>query len=147
MSTETPATPKNSKRTATQFFLKGLAISLPPVLTLVILLWIGRGINDYIIYPISTAVRFSIAEIIQQPKPTKDLTTLDGLPSLEYCGTDYRLTTDLQSELRQRIESSGKPISELQSEIRGWLDTEGVYVPFGKESGPYADFVEGSPSG
>lgn len=51
---------------AGQFVLRGLAISLPPILTLVILIWVSKGIYDYIIGPASATVRFSIGSVIDE---------------------------------------------------------------------------------
>lgn len=59
--------------TAGQFVLRGLAISLPPILTLVILIWVLRGIYDYIISPASATVRFSIASAIDESVPVDNL--------------------------------------------------------------------------
>ena len=53
---EKPAPPPK-KATPTQFFLKGLAIVLPPILTLVILVWIGQMIYGYVVSPVTTSVR------------------------------------------------------------------------------------------
>lgn len=61
---------------AGQFVLRGLAISLPPILTLVILIWVMRGIYTYIISPASATVRFSIASIIDESVPVGALTPI-----------------------------------------------------------------------
>src|SRR5579863_2937560 len=77
------------KATPTQFFLKGLAIVLPPILTLVILVWIGQMIYSYVVNPVTTGVRFVIAEIIDKSRPTAGLVPATALPPLKYCGNDY----------------------------------------------------------
>src|SRR5262245_1588800 len=50
------------RKSATYFFLRGLAIILPPVLTLLILLWVGNGLNVYLIQPLNMVVRCAMAE-------------------------------------------------------------------------------------
>src|ERR1700722_12288720 len=90
-------TPK--KAPPTQFFLKGLALVLPPILTLVILVWIGQMIYGYVVNPITTGVRFVIAEMIDKSQPTIDLVEPAGLPPLEYCGTNYRIPPAVAPEL------------------------------------------------
>jgi uncharacterized membrane protein len=59
-SAPTPAARR--RKSATYFFLRGLAIILPPVLTLLILLWVGNGFNTYLIQPLNTVVRYAMAE-------------------------------------------------------------------------------------
>lgn len=138
MSADSTPPQKTKKASATQFFLKGLAISLPPILTIVILVWISQGIYDYIINPISTVVQYSIAQFIDQSEATRMLSTMEDLPSLEYCGTDYRITPAQQNRLSKRLEnSSGPPLR--QSDI----DLEQVFVPVGdhRRSVPYVDYA------
>src|ERR1700720_221389 len=92
---EKATAPAPKKATPTQFFLKGLAIVLPPILTLVILVWIGQMIYGYVVSPVTTSVRFVIAEIIDKSRPTSDFVSAPGLPPLEFCGNDYRLPPEL----------------------------------------------------
>ena len=68
-----PPMPKHRARTFGQFVLRGLAISLPPILTLVILLWVARGVYDYIVAPASNSVRYVIGTAIDNSEPVKDL--------------------------------------------------------------------------
>ena len=83
---EKPAVAAPKKSTATQFFLKGLAIVLPPILTLVILVWIGQMIYGYVVSPITTGVRFVIAEVVDKSRPTLNLVPAPEFPPLPYCG-------------------------------------------------------------
>ncbi len=99
---EKPAIAVPKKATATQFFLKGLAIVLPPILTLVILVWISQMIYGYVVNPITTGVRFVIAEIIDKSRPTSELVPATGLPPLEYCGNDYRIPAGAARESAPR---------------------------------------------
>src|SRR5271163_3822728 len=98
-----PAAPK--KATPTQFFLKGLAIVLPPILTLVILVWIGQMIYSYVVSPVTTGVRFVIAEIIDKSRPTNQLESAPGLPPLEYCGNEYRLPPEVVRQYENDLEA------------------------------------------
>jgi uncharacterized membrane protein len=61
-SAPTPAPAARRRKSATYFFLRGLAIILPPVLTLLILLWVGNGFNVYLIQPLNMVVRCAMAE-------------------------------------------------------------------------------------
>ena len=87
---------------ATRFFLRGLSISLPPILTVVIVLWLAEGVNDYIIHPTSVGVEWAIAKVIDSSQPVRVLHELEGAPSLQGCGTNYRVTSGLLDSLRKR---------------------------------------------
>jgi uncharacterized membrane protein len=154
----------SKKSSATRFFLRGLAIVLPVVLTFVIVIWIGNIVNNYIISPISFAVRYTIAQAIQNSRPTDELVFWDKLPALEYCGKEYRITPDLKSRLEQRKsrlekayrdEHNGQPGETLaavpvESAVPvEWITSSivydksskpQVYVNRGELSVPYRDF-------
>src|ERR1700677_3103553 len=98
--------PPAKKATATQFFLKGLAIVLPPILTLVILVWIGQMIYGYVVSPITTGVRFVIAEVVDKSRPTLDLVPAPEFPPLPYCGNEYRIPPNAVQELHTQSEAS-----------------------------------------
>lgn len=141
-----PAPPPAKKAGPTQFFLKGLAIVLPPILTLVILIWIGQMIYSYVVSPVTTGVRLVIAQIIDRSRPTASLVAASGLPALEYCGNDYRIPEEAAPELLKaaddaradRADASGrKPLNSVsQSRV-----ADVAYVPFGEWSVPYHDFA------
>jgi len=57
----TPSKPARRRFTPTYFFLRGLAITLPPVLTLLILLWVANAFNSYVIKPLNTVARYGLA--------------------------------------------------------------------------------------
>jgi uncharacterized membrane protein len=136
---EKPTPPPPKKATPTQFFLKGLAIVLPPILTLVILVWIGQMIYGYVVNPVTTGVRFVIAEIIDKSRPTSDFVSASALPPLEYCGNDYRLPEDVARQLANEFESG--PRKRNGGDLHAAL-AEQAYVSFGERSVPYADFRE-----
>jgi uncharacterized membrane protein len=139
---ERPAVPK--KATATQFFLKGLAISLPPILTLVILVWIGQMLYGYVVSPITTGVRFVIAEVVDKSRPTSDFVSSTGLPRLEYCGNSYRIPADAEAGFRARVETARHNATDADGPEQALQNSlaEVAYVPFGEWSVPYGDFAE-----
>ena len=111
--------PSRKRSAATRFFLRGLAISLPPILTVVIVLWLAEGVNTYIIHPTSVGVEWAIAKVIDESRELEELEVLEGAPSLQGCGTGYRVESDLLEEIepRQRNEGvSGIPAEWLYSE-------------------------------
>src|SRR3984885_14877781 len=130
--------PAVKKATPTQFFLKGLAIVLPPILTLVILAWIGQMIYGYVVNPVTTSVRFVIAEIIDKSRPTNQFESAPGLPALDYCGNDYRLPPEVARQYENDLEA-GRKNNGLDSKA---TLAEQAYVPFGERAVPYADFWE-----
>ena len=117
---------KSGKRSAaTRFFLRGLSISLPPILTVVIVLWLAEGVNTYIIHPTSVGVEWAIAKVIDSSKPVKDLHVVEEAPSLQGCGTNYRVNSELFDLITKRQREEG--VDAISSE---WLVTEidQVYV-------------------
>ncbi len=144
---EKPAVAAPKKATATQFFLKGLAIVLPPILTLVILVWIGQMIYGYVVSPITTGVRFVIAEVVDKSRPTLDLVPAPEFPPLPYCGNEYRIPPNAAQELhtqseaakRATVSANGQKQVE-QTSLAAVADV--AYVPFGERSVPYLDFAE-----
>ena len=135
--------PVPKKATPTQFFLKGLAIVLPPILTLVILVWIGQMIYGYVVSPVTTGVRFVLAEMIDRSRPTAELVPANGLPPLDYCGTDYRVPEGAIQEFHAREEAARRQaLGNGQHPAESPPPTDYAYVPFGERSVPYNDFVQ-----
>ncbi len=62
-------------------FLGGLSISLPLILTVVILLWLSQGVYSYIVRPISYGVKWAYATNLDKSKDfnSKDFSLLDNL--------------------------------------------------------------------
>lgn len=137
---ETPAPEKTRKSQTTRFFLKGLTISLPPVLTLVILIWIANVLNNYVIHPTSSAVRYTLAQLfVERSEPTDQFVTWERLPPLEYCDRNYRITPKLKKQLQDQVTDEGTtPVSAklLLNRI------DDIFVPFGNEAVPYVDYAE-----
>lgn len=147
MSTEVPLAKPGSASRPTRLLLRGLAITLPPILTLVILAWVGRMLYDYIVYPTTTAVRYTIAQFIDGSRDSDQFVDWSGLPELPYCGRGYRVTPELKEELAEVVRppdagrgSAASDVHELSQRVRARLDH--VYVPFGSRAVPYADYAE-----
>lgn len=137
--TSTPPAARKSARSAPiTFFLRGLAISLPPILTLVILVWIGQLIYGYVVYPTSTIVRYTIAQFIDESKPTSGLVAppVENPPRLEDYDGKYLVTRELRSKLEEKLEEKGRPL------LRTDLDLNQVYIPIGDRTWavPYDDY-------
>ena len=106
---------ENAKRprqqTVHQVFLRGLAISLPAILTIVILLWLLGGISTYIINPTTTSVKYVIALFLDRsvdPQSAQLVRLKDG-PPLAFCGENYLITEQLLEDYAEsfRIDSKG----------------------------------------
>lgn len=135
-----PATPAPNNVSATRIFLRGLAISLPPILTLVILIWIAHGINEFVVQPISSAVRFSIAHAVHNARPLDGLVTPDGLPALPFCDRNYRVLPKDRTELLERLaKADGASREVATTEVRNQLE-ELAFYPLDKQALPYLDY-------
>lgn len=145
MSADKPSQKKNDPTSPTRFFLKGLAISLPPILTLVILILIGNAINEYLIQPISITVRFSIAELIlDESRLTTELVTWDKLPDLDEYDRPYRITKELKEKLQQEYNMLPAEKKDPAHVPLSWIKNspDQVFVLYGKWSVPFRDFEE-----
>ena len=118
------------------FFLRGLAISLPPILTLVIVIWVAGIVNDYIITPTTTTVRYCIAYFTDNSEPRDNFVQLENLPPLEYCRKDY-LVSKADAD---KLETIGNQ-SSLSTLPRSQLMPL-AWVPFGDRAVPYGDYRE-----
>lgn len=131
--------PKKSEKkaisTTHRFFLKGLAISLPPILTLVIVIWVVGLINSYIIVPTTTTVRYSIAYFTNASQPRDDFVQMDNLPSLEYCRNDYLINKSEVASLKAFEKNSKEGVTRSMVLPIAW-------VPFGDRAVPYNDYRE-----
>ncbi len=134
---------------ATRIFLRGLAIALPPILTLVILVWIVHGINSFVIQPISAAVRYGIARAVQNDRvrPVSSLVRADGLPGLPHCERNYYVLPAVRTELLEIIAKADASSREKTiEEVRRRLELDDKKRPsffrFGDDAVPYADYRE-----
>ena len=155
MSTGSPTNPDSDPPKAaspTRFFLRGLAIALPAILTVAILFWIGGIVNSYIISPISYGVRYVIAQGIDDSQPSEELIFWDQLPALEYCEKNYRITPELKLQLEKDWDTPGDhrtadgtisaeiPVEGLTRQIDDPAENPQVFVPFGEQAVPYRDY-------
>jgi len=132
MSSAPITTPPARKRSSpTYFFLRGVAITLPPVLTLLILLWAANGFNTYVIHPINTVVRYALATWKNDIK-TKDqlVEPPRGFPSLPDWKRNYLVTHEVAGELGNGV--GERTLDLLLSDE--W--NREVYVPMGKSAEP-----------
>ncbi|MCA9089998.1 MAG: DUF502 domain-containing protein [Planctomycetaceae bacterium] len=108
----------------TQIFLRGLAASLPAVLTIVILLWVLNGVNGYIIQPATWTVKFLLAQGVSEAVPSNSLLHLEAAPPLEYCDSGYLVTESFRKKyltfLQQRGEPPVAPAGPQEAKLSGW---------------------------
>ncbi len=129
--------------TAMRIFLRGLAISLPSVLTLVILLWLGSLLHTYIISPTNTLMTFVLAQFVDDSVPAGSLVALPDGPALPFCGKNYRVTPVARGHFQQKLRESEPEASDRRSseELKqSWLDPVDVYVILGNRGVPYEDY-------
>ena len=108
-----PPMPKHRARTFSQFVLRGLAISLPPILTLVILLWVARGIYDYIIAPASNSVRYAIGSVIDDSVAANTLDRV-ATPADAWWATDETFLKDDGGEQYVRLGRDAVPLEDYE---------------------------------
>jgi len=84
---EPDATPKSTEHPFRSAVFRGLAVVTPPLLTIVIFIWVGGTVNQYVLRPVtaglSNAIAWSLMDV--QEKVPNDPRT--GRPSLD--GRDY----------------------------------------------------------
>ena len=112
--------PKINTQGPLRFLLRGLAISLPAILTIVIVAWLIRGVNDYILEPATTAVRYAIG------------TTLDDSISLEA----LELAAAQEGSRFETERLNGRRIATLTGQSGRQLK----YVILGPRAVPMADY-------
>ncbi len=128
----------------TKIFLRGLAISLPTILTIVILLWLGSLLNTYIISPTNSTVKFVFAQFIDHSVPLDQLVDLPEGPSLPFCDHNYRVTAELKKEYLQQWKIARQnSTDEIPTETqREWLRLTDVFVLMDNRAVPYIDYEE-----
>lgn len=137
-SSPTPAA--SNEISASRVFLRGLAIALPPILTLLILIWILHGINDFVVQPISSAVQFCIAHAVERSRPLDGLVVSDGLPALPFCERNYRVLPQTRKALLERLANGDESSRDATvAEVRARVE-EFAFVRFDQEAVPYLDY-------
>jgi len=85
--------PEPPPRPFRRVVLRGLGVLLPPLLTVVIFIWVGNTIVEYLLEPLEGAARWGIAKLNQdQIKEGLQVDPETGLA--EYQGREYRQTED-----------------------------------------------------
>ncbi len=87
--------------------LRGMALILPPLLTIVIFLWVGNSVQEYIITPVKTCFRYAIVfaiEDIRAQQPPKS----EG--DFKITGNDEWIPADIYEEVRTNQGLDGAPL-------------------------------------
>lgn len=142
--TSLSSSPAPSEPSATRIFLRGLAITLPPILTLFILFAILHGINDFIVQPISWAVRSCIAQAVvqQQTRTSAELVKPDGLPSLPFRERQYLVSNDQRRILLEQLGHATAETRERETILVREQLKRVAYVQFDSLAVPYTDYAE-----
>jgi uncharacterized membrane protein len=75
--------------------LRGLGILLPPLLTIVILLWAGKTVNEYLLEPLIQSARWVMVEKFADIRDAESVpasAVVEGIATID--GQKYRLTRD-----------------------------------------------------
>jgi len=166
MPNDTPETASSSRSpasrplTVVQIFLRGLAVSLPAILTIVIVIWISQFVNEKLIEPATWTVKYLISRLVDESVPSSGLVHLDASPPLEYCGTAYLVTGQLRKDYFDFIaDQRRQPVptpdtdappdwSPRQQSRAEWMQQRsgevdgGIYVRLGPRAVPYHVFAE-----
>jgi uncharacterized membrane protein len=129
--------------------LRGLAVVLPPLLTVVFFLWIGGMVNDYVLKPVTTGAReilvfVSTDEQIVKKSPDKVIpdqemfngTTYHILPSNADSEFRHYIPTHVYKDLADKLDAdekmpmSGKAAYRKYVELE-WLQPQFVLPVFG----------------
>mgnify|MGYP002624783052 CR=1 FL=1 len=133
MSTK-PEPPPTPRHPAIRFFLRGLAISLPTILTIVILLWLANGVNTYIIRPTAAAVKYVFATVVDESVSADSLTTPANRPELPFCDRNYLLTRQAVSDF-----NALPPTEQTTASLLTRVDD--IYVPLVDRAVPYVHYA------
>lgn len=136
-----------------QILWRGLAATLPAVLTIVVLLWAVNGLNAYVIVPATWTVKYLLAATVNESVPSKDLVHLNPAPPIEFCGSNYLVTREFEGMYRDFLHRDGDQIATPQNSGAGWTAEQqrriewvqsqapntptGVYVQLGSKAVPY----------
>lgn len=136
---------ESPRRGPFHFLLRGLAIILPPVLTLLIIIWVCQMLNNYILKPTTGAVRFVIAEFADESLPARGLVRPDPwMPELDTVGRRYLLSDESLRRLREERDAAGEA-QRMGEDFRTTMAhrlADEAYVPMLNDRAvPYADYV------
>lgn len=146
--------------TPARIFLRGLAVSLPTIFTIVVLIWVLNFVNKYIIVPATWTVKYTMSQFVDDSVPSSSLARLETSPPLAYCESGYLVTNDLKQRYQKFIRSQEAHTDQvgngensekfaLRSQRRvGWMQVEAekldseVYVQLGPRAVPYPVYSE-----
>ena len=111
-----------------------LAISLPTILTIVILLWLANGVNTYIIRPTAAGVKYVFATVVDESVEADDLVVLENRPELPFCDRNYLLTQRTASQF-QSLPLTEQTTASLLNHV------DDIYVPFVDRAVPYLHYA------
>ena len=121
--------PVRPRRSATYFFLRGVAITLPPVLTLLILLWAANGFNTYVIQPINSVVRYALASWKNDIRTANQLVLPPaGFPSLPEWDRNYLVTKEAADEFNDVRQTDQLVLNDKLKHA--------IYVPMARGTDP-----------
>lgn len=135
------------------FLFRGLAVVLPPILTIAILAWVVSIVNQYILVPVHGTVRSIVAWRMLDSRERAALNAPGGtLPELDPWKTSYRITDELQEELRKEPSESKVEIERLSTYLKeGEAETDAqdllnryghqIFVPVGTRYVPLKVYV------
>lgn len=160
---ESNDTPAKAELTPTRIFLRGLAVSLPTIMTIVVLKVVFSFVNDNIITPATATVKYTMSHFVDDSVASSELEKIDGAPPLEFCGTSYLVTKELRERYRTFVQVQRRnldavddgPIQETEGAFSNqqlrrieWLQLEaqklspGIYVQMGPRSVPYHVYAD-----
>lgn len=152
---KTPA----AELTPSRILVRGLAVSLPTIFTIVILIWVLNFVNKYIIVPATWTVKYSMSQLVDNSMLSESLERLETSPPLAYCESGYLVTKELKQKYRKFVHGQDKnletnPSTEselfaLRAQRRvGWMQVEAekldseVFVQLGPRAVPYPVYSE-----
>lgn len=99
--------------------VRGLALVLPPLLTVVIFIWLGASVKNYVVAPIYHAARTSIVFVVSDIVREKQLPqNLQRRAEIEYRGKKYTRLGDgtyVPTEVDAAVRETAHPIP-----VSGW---------------------------
>ncbi|QDT16269.1 DUF502 domain-containing protein [Alienimonas californiensis] len=135
---ETPVASPPHRRGVGAIFLRGLAITLPSILTVAILLWAAGTVMDYVVNPVSAAVRYSIGQAIRADVPAEGLIRPADRPELDFAGTSYVVRPDAVEKLAA-LDVDGRVLTTRDLAAAGLADD--VFVRMSRRRAvPYRDY-------
>lgn len=152
----------NPEATPSRILVRGLAVILPTIFTIVVLIWVLNFLNKYIIVPATWTVKYSMSHLVDNSVASTSLLRLEANPPLDYCESSYLVTKTLRQRYNKFVEGQQKVAFKTPDDANSandtysiraqrriaWLQTEaektdsGVYVQLGPRSLPYPVYAE-----